>query len=82
MRNWGFELDPAFRIVNQKDFTWSLGGNVTRNNQEILDLGGDQEIFNFFGALRRVVGGELQQMRGTKNIGIAREGRVTLHSQP
>ena len=75
MRNWGFELSPAFRIINQKDFTWSLGGNVTHNNQEILDLGGDSEIFNFFGALRRVVGGELQQMRGTKNIGIAREGQ-------
>ena len=47
MRNWGFELSPAFRIVNQKDFTWSLGGNVTRNNQEILDLGGDSGNIQF-----------------------------------
>jgi TonB-linked SusC/RagA family outer membrane protein len=74
MRNKGVEVTLNVKIIDSKDWEWSVGGNITTNNQEILDLGGDDEILNFFGALRRVVGGELQQIRGPKAIGIAREG--------
>lgn len=74
MRNKGVELTLNLILVDTEDWEWSVGGNMTTNNQEILDLGGDEEIFNFFGALRRVVGGELQQIVGPKVIKIAREG--------
>lgn len=74
MRNKGIEAVLNAQIVDSEDWGWSLGGNITTNDQEILDLGGEEEIQNFFGALRRVVGGELQQMRGPKILGIARVG--------
>ncbi|MBE0654461.1 MAG: TonB-dependent receptor [Bacteroidales bacterium] len=81
MRNRGVELSALANIIESPDWTWSIGGNLTYNDQEILDLGGDDEILNFFGALRRVVGGELQQMRGPKVLGISREGD-DLSAQP
>ena len=81
LRNSGFEFSPTIIVVDKKDFIWSLGGNVTHNKQEILNLGGDKEVFNFFGALRRVVGGPLQQMKGPKPIGIAQTGK-TYPAQP
>ena len=81
LQNSGFEFSPTVRVIEKNDFTWSVGGNVTHNNQKILNLGGDKEVFNFFGALRRVVGGPLQQMKGPKPIGIARPG-VTYPAQP
>ena len=74
MRNKGIELTLNAEVINTDDWGWSIGGNVTTNDQEILDLGGDDEIQNFFGALRRVVGGELQQIRGPRVIGVARVG--------
>ena len=81
LRNKGIELTLNARVVDKGDFEVNIGGNVTTNDQEILDLGGDEEIFNFFGALRRVVGGELQQMRGPIVTGVAREGE-TYPAQP
>ena len=74
MRNKGIEATLNAQIVDTDDWGWSVGGNITTNDQEILDLGGEDEIQNFFGALRRVVGGELQQIRGPRAIGIARVG--------
>ncbi len=74
MRNKGIEFSLDASIVDTKDWGWSVGGNMTINDQEILDLGGDDQILNFFGALRRVVGGELQQIQGPRVIKIAREG--------
>jgi len=81
MRNSGFEAMIDATIFQSKDFSFSLGGNVTNNKQEVLSLGGANELFNFFGALRTVVGGELQQMRGTKAIGVVQAGDV-LPAQP
>lgn len=74
MRNKGIEVTVDAQIVDSKDWGWSIGGNITTNDQEILDLGGDNEILNFFGALRRVVGGPLQQMYGPRVIGVAQVG--------
>src|SRR5690606_9758964 len=75
-RDWSSDVcsSDLLRIVDTEDWGWSLGGNITTNKQEILDLGGEEEIQNFYGALRRVVGGELQQIRGPRAIGIARPG--------
>jgi hypothetical protein len=74
MRNKGIETVLNAQIIDTDDWAWSVGGNLTTNDQEILDLGGENEIQNFFGALRRVVGGELQQIRGPRAVGIARVG--------
>lgn len=76
MRNKGIELSVNTKIVDNEDFEVSIGGNVTHNDQELLDLGGDDEIRNFFGALRRTVGGELQNIHVTEAVGIYREGQV------
>ena len=81
MRNDGIELSTNVAVMQLPDFDWFVGGNVTYNNQEILDLGGDEEIRNFFGALRRTVGGELQNIHVVEHIGIAREGE-TYPAQP
>jgi len=81
MRNSGFELTLNANVVQSNDFSVTLGGNVTNNKQEVLSLGGANELFNFFGALRTVVGGELQQIRGTKAIGVVQAGDV-LPAQP
>ncbi len=82
VRNKGFELSANARIIEKKDFTWALGGNVTHNEQKILELGKNQtELFNFFGALRSRIGGELQQIQGVKAIGVVREGE-THSAQP
>ena len=74
MRNAGVELSADVALIENRDFAWSIGGNVTHNDQEILDLGGDEEIRNFFGALRRTVGGELQNIHVVEHTGIVREG--------
>jgi TonB-linked SusC/RagA family outer membrane protein len=76
MRNKGVEVSLNSIVIDSEDFEWSMGGNVTNNDQEILDLGGDDEIRNFFGALRRTVGGELQNIHVTEAIGIYREGQT------
>ena len=74
MRNDGIELTANVAVLNTPDLDWVVGGTVTQNNQEILDLGGDDEIRNFFGALRRAVGGELQNIHVVEHVGIVREG--------
>lgn len=74
MRNDGIELAANVAVIEKRDFDWVVGGNVTHNNQEILDLGGDEEIRNFFGALRRAIGGELQNIHVVEHLGIVREG--------
>ena len=76
MRNDGIELSASVAVMETNDFELVVGGNVTNNNQEILDLGGDEEIRNFFGALRRTVGGELQNIHVVEHIGIVREGET------
>lgn len=81
MRNRGFEVQLNANIIRSQDFSLSVGGNATHNKQEVLSLGGAKELFNFFGALRTVVGGELQQIRGVKATGVVQEGEV-LPAQP
>lgn len=39
MRNRGIELTLSGDVVNTKDFTWTVGGNITYNSNEITDLG-------------------------------------------
>lgn len=74
LRNRGVEVALDARVINNNDFNWTIGGNVTWNQQEILDLGGVDEIRNYFGAVRQFVGGELQNIHLVNAIGIFREG--------
>ncbi len=88
MRNKGVEISANVNVIDKNDFSWWVGGNATYNDQEILDLGGDEEIRNFFGALRRTVGGELQNIHVTRAVGIFRvgqtlaDGQLTARSNP
>jgi len=77
MRNKGFELSIDANVIETGDFEWNVGGNMNKNDQEILDLGGEESIRNFFGTLRRVVGGELQSIHVVVQSGIKREGEDT-----
>ena len=74
LRNKGVEATLNVKVIQSEDWDWTVGGNLTTNDQEILDLGGDEEIVNFFGVLKRTVGGELQQILAPRAIGIARVG--------
>jgi TonB-dependent starch-binding outer membrane protein SusC len=76
MKNYGWELTLSGVAVKTNDLSVTIGGNVTHNSQEVLSLGGANELFNFFGALRTVVGKELQQIRGVEAIGVVRQGDV------
>lgn len=77
VRNRGFELTFNARLVESENFSWSFGGNVTHNKQKILELGKNQnELFNFFGALRSRIGYELQQINGVRAIGVVRAGAI------
>lgn len=44
MRNRGVELSLNYDIVRKKDFSISVGGNVTYNSNIILDLGKESEF--------------------------------------
>lgn len=81
MVNKGIELSINANVLRTKEWNVTIGGNVTRNSQEVTSLGGPTELFNFFGALRTVVGGELQRIRGVKAIGVVRP-REVIPSQP
>lgn len=71
MRKWGYEVSLNANIVRTKDFSWDVGGNVTRLNQEVLQLGPTgAALFQFFGVLITEIGGALEQARGVKQIGI------------
>ncbi|RYY62273.1 MAG: TonB-dependent receptor [Chitinophagaceae bacterium] len=35
--NEGYELSLNYKVINKKDFTWSIGGNISKNYNEVLD---------------------------------------------
>jgi TonB-linked SusC/RagA family outer membrane protein len=39
IRNRGFEVQLNGDVVKTRDFTWTLGGNIAYNENEVLDLG-------------------------------------------
>ncbi len=44
MRNRGVELNMNVDVLNVKGFTWSVNGNLAYNDNEITDLGGEDEF--------------------------------------
>uniref|UniRef100_UPI00235461DB TonB-dependent receptor domain-containing protein n=1 Tax=Maribacter polysiphoniae TaxID=429344 RepID=UPI00235461DB len=74
MRNWGYEFSLSADIIDNEDWKWSLGGNVTRNWNKVIDLGGADQIQKWFGVLRHVPGREFKEIYGVHVIGVARNG--------
>ena len=74
MRNSGFELSTNIRVLNKNDLKWEVGGNVTRNYNKVLDLGGAEQVQKWYGVLRHVPGMEYKQLYGVKALGVARQG--------
>jgi TonB-linked SusC/RagA family outer membrane protein len=53
MRNRGVEFDLQGDIIKNKDFTWTIGGNMSYNKNVVLDLGGYNEFeYGFSGIIR------------------------------
>ncbi|MFD2786817.1 SusC/RagA family TonB-linked outer membrane protein [Hymenobacter rubripertinctus] len=60
LENKGIELDLNAMILKKEDFTWSVGGNWTRNRNKVTDLAGAESVFlnGFTGVSSRAVKGE------------------------
>lgn len=71
MKKWGYEASVNANIIKQKDFSWDVGFNVSRLQQEVQQLGPTgAALFQFFGVLVTEIGGPLESARGVKQIGI------------
>lgn len=53
--NRGFEFTLSYDVIRNKDITWSVYGNITLLDNEIMDLNGNPEIFSG-GTVQRVGG--------------------------
>lgn len=75
MDSWGYELTVNATVVDSEDFDLNVGGNVTYNDNEITDLGeGVSALQNFWGVFEHQIGEEVDQIRATEIIGVARAG--------
>lgn len=71
MRKWGFELAVNANIVNNSDWGWDIGFNVTNLHQKVLELGPTgAPLRQFYNALVTPVGGHLEEVHVLKQIGI------------
>ena len=73
----GLELELGATIINNSQFRWSLGANLSTVTTTITDLGGldalPNEIYGQSGrgpVFRNYVGGEIGEMWGLETIGI------------
>ena len=76
MTSSGFELGLNAAIIQKKDLTWSVGGNISTVTTEITDLGSVEELpqvqYGQSGrgpVFRNYVGGEIGEMWGLETIG-------------
>lgn len=44
LRNSGVEFQLDYKVIDNKDWTWSVGGNIAANKSKILDLGDDEML--------------------------------------
>ncbi|MGB5821943.1 MAG: TonB-dependent receptor [Saonia sp.] len=75
VRSSGLELELSAAVVQNQDFTWNFGANLSTVNTEITDLGGLDElpavIYGQSGrgpVFRNYVGGEIGEMWGLETI--------------
>jgi len=76
VRSSGLELAANARIVNNDNFSWTMGANLSTVETEITDLGGLDELpSQIYGqsgrgpVFRNYVGGEIGEMWGLETIG-------------
>ena len=76
VRSSGLELELNARLINNDNFSWSMGANLSTVTTEITDLGGldelPQSIYGQSGrgaVFRNYVGGEIGEMWGLETIG-------------
>nr|WP_321231252.1 TonB-dependent receptor [uncultured Psychroserpens sp.] len=76
VRSSGWEFELNARVINNDDFSWSFGANLSTVNTEITDLGGlnelPQTIYGQSGrgpVFRNYVGGGIGEMWGLETIG-------------
>jgi TonB-linked SusC/RagA family outer membrane protein len=44
INNKGIELGLNAEVISRNDFTWSVGGNITRNRNKVVSMGEDTQI--------------------------------------
>ncbi|KJD31455.1 membrane protein [Tamlana nanhaiensis] len=76
VRSNGMEFELSANLINNNDFSWSMGANLATVETEITDLGGLQElpqaIYGQSGrgpVFRNYVGGEIGEMWGLETTG-------------
>ncbi len=76
VRSSGLEFEFSAAVVQNEDFSWNLGANLSTVNTEITDLGGldelPQTIYGQSGrgpVFRNYVGGEIGEMWGIETTG-------------
>lgn len=82
MRNKGIELEANIDVVRTKNFTWTVGGNFTRNRNEVLELSPGVEQFSVEAAFTgigsyAIVGQPYGAVYGTKWVRDA-QGRLVI----
>lgn len=73
MRNKGFEFTADARIVRTEDFTWSIGGNLTLMDNEVLSLVDGKDIIGSQGNQTAYLireGESLRSLYGRKYYGV------------
>ena len=69
--NRGIELQLDYEILNTRDIIWSVGGNISFNKTEILELGDNEEIaYSEDSRLRHIVGESLYTYRLYEYAGV------------
>jgi iron complex outermembrane receptor protein len=64
MTNKGFEISLSYKVINQKDFSWTASGNLGVNRNKIVTLSGTFDN-NTFNVTQAYTGG------GTSGLGIS-----------
>lgn len=64
VRNKGVELTLNAQIINNRNFRWSVGGNINFNDIEVLELGPSGKLIGDLNTMVTEVGGEIDQIQG------------------
>lgn len=73
LRNRGFELGINTRVINQPNFTWDIGGNISKYKNEIISISGDSQVIDVAGVNATILnqeGSPLGLFYGYKTDGI------------
>ncbi|WP_420535518.1 SusC/RagA family TonB-linked outer membrane protein [Barnesiella viscericola] len=68
MRNQGIEFSLDADIIQTKDFTWTFGGNIGKNNAKIMDLGVSRGDFGIYKDILAYEGNSLGNHFGNAHL--------------